>query len=189
MFMEQHIAKAVEEALVEILDLVGSAYQKDVKPILENLLKKQGSLISLNTAYYRSIADSHGECACNTNPDTTDGPEEFCPMHGRRYNELVEMLREAQDKVAEVQKVAEIMKDQPGLLSHASAGTKFLQILYPPKYAKGGAVLSKGSVYFIDSDGNEKHVPSSGYVSLNLGAPTPSAYPFPKVVVGDDLDF
>lgn len=32
--------------------------------------------------------DRHGECICNTGPDT-DGPDEFCPRHGRPYSEVL----------------------------------------------------------------------------------------------------
>ncbi|HET6916628.1 MAG TPA: hypothetical protein VFH56_11115 [Acidimicrobiales bacterium] len=30
----------------------------------------------------------HGPCICNTGPGT-EGPDEFCPHHGRTYNELL----------------------------------------------------------------------------------------------------
>lgn len=33
-----------------------------------------------------------GECTCDGNPATTDGPDEFCPYHGRSYRELVEII-------------------------------------------------------------------------------------------------
>jgi hypothetical protein len=32
-----------------------------------------------------------GGCICNNGPDT-DGPDEFCPWHGRRYSELVDII-------------------------------------------------------------------------------------------------
>jgi hypothetical protein len=31
-------------------------------------------------------------CYCDYSPETSDGPEEFCPHHGRPYAEVVEML-------------------------------------------------------------------------------------------------
>lgn len=42
-----------------------------------------------------------GECICNNGPDT-EGPDEFCPWHGRRYNELVEGL---ESQAAEVERL------------------------------------------------------------------------------------
>lgn len=35
--------------------------------------------------------DRHGPCICNTGP-STDGPDEFCPRHGRPYDEVLAML-------------------------------------------------------------------------------------------------
>lgn len=32
------------------------------------------------------------DCICDWNPDTTDGPQEDCPQHGRRYSEVWEFL-------------------------------------------------------------------------------------------------
>jgi hypothetical protein len=34
--------------------------------------------------------DRHGPCICSKGPDT-DGPDEFCPYHGRLYDDVVEM--------------------------------------------------------------------------------------------------
>jgi hypothetical protein len=39
-----------------------------------------------------------GECICNTGPDT-EGPDEFCPWHGRRYSELVEIIVQQQAQI------------------------------------------------------------------------------------------
>ncbi|QDF17657.1 hypothetical protein SEA_CHOTABHAI_42 [Mycobacterium phage ChotaBhai] len=42
--------------------------------------------------YQRALKrERDGGCICNTGPDT-DGPDEFCPWHGRPYPELVEIL-------------------------------------------------------------------------------------------------
>lgn len=32
----------------------------------------------------------HGKCHCDTNPSTTNGPEEDCPRHGRDYTDWVD---------------------------------------------------------------------------------------------------
>lgn len=34
--------------------------------------------------YWKRIAEAHGPCSCDTNPETTGGPEEDCPQHGHR---------------------------------------------------------------------------------------------------------
>ena len=39
----------------------------------------------------KSEVERHGECICNTGPGT-DGPEEFCPRHGRPYNDALEYM-------------------------------------------------------------------------------------------------
>lgn len=38
----------------------------------------------------RPRSDRDGPCICDYNPDTTDGPEEDCPFHGRPYGYWVE---------------------------------------------------------------------------------------------------
>lgn len=38
-------------------------------------------------------AGRHGACVCDTGPGT-DGPDEFCPQHGRPYRDLLEILDE-----------------------------------------------------------------------------------------------
>lgn len=42
-----------------------------------------------------------GECICNIGPDT-DGPDEFCPWHGRRYAELVNIIVRQQSEINEL---------------------------------------------------------------------------------------
>ncbi len=39
-----------------------------------------------------------GECICDTGPET-GGPDEFCPWHGRRYSELVEIIVQQQAQI------------------------------------------------------------------------------------------
>jgi hypothetical protein len=48
-----------------------------------------------------------GECICNTGPDA-DGPDEFCPWHGRRYTELVEGL---ETQAAELERLRGVLAD------------------------------------------------------------------------------
>jgi hypothetical protein len=38
----------------------------------------------------RPVSTQGEECICNYNPETTDGPEEHCPVHGRLYSFWVE---------------------------------------------------------------------------------------------------
>ncbi len=48
-----------------------------------------------------------GDCICDGNPATTDGPDEFCPWHGRSYRELVEGL---ESQAAEAERLREACK-------------------------------------------------------------------------------
>lgn len=43
-----------------------------------------------------------GGCICDVNPETTNGPDEFCPWHGRTYRELVEGL---ESQAAEIERL------------------------------------------------------------------------------------
>lgn len=53
--------------------------------------------------YQRAMKrERDGECICNTGPDT-DGPDEFCPWHGRPYSELVEILNRQSTELSELQ--------------------------------------------------------------------------------------
>lgn len=47
-----------------------------------------------------------GECICNRGPDT-EGPDEFCPWHGRPYPELVNIIESQAKQLAAVRKMAE----------------------------------------------------------------------------------
>jgi hypothetical protein len=49
-----------------------------------------------------------GECICNTGPDT-DGPDEFCPWHGRRYSELVDIIVEQQAQINAGRRYSELV--------------------------------------------------------------------------------
>lgn len=45
-----------------------------------------------------SYAEADGRpagCHCDYNPDTTEGPDEFCPVHGRPYDEVVDLLSDS----------------------------------------------------------------------------------------------
>lgn len=41
----------------------------------------------------RPSNERDGECICDYNPDTTEGPLEDCPFHGRPYGYWVEATR------------------------------------------------------------------------------------------------
>jgi hypothetical protein len=42
-----------------------------------------------------------GDCICDGNPETTYGPDEFCPWHGMPYRELVEIIVRQQAQLNE----------------------------------------------------------------------------------------
>lgn len=66
-----------------------------------------------------------GECICDGNPATTYGPDEFCPWHGRSYNELVERLESQAAEVERLQGLTAALKvgqgNQQVLLADAHA--------------------------------------------------------------------
>lgn len=57
----------------------------------------------------RAVADQirrrDGDCICDHNPETTSGPDEFCPWHGRPYRELVEGLESQGDQIERLRAV------------------------------------------------------------------------------------
>lgn len=42
-----------------------------------------------------------GDCICNTGPDS-DGPDEYCPWHGRPYSELLDALVQKSEDLKDV---------------------------------------------------------------------------------------
>lgn len=65
-------------------------------------------------------AERDGDCICDTNPETTDGPDECCPWHGRAYSDwidwgvtLQECVVERDATIARVREVA-ARGGQPG---------------------------------------------------------------------------
>lgn len=66
-----------------------------------------------------------GSCCCDRNPATTQGPEEDCPHHGRRYSDWVERgdvlaqrLATASAKLDRIARLAEPYLDQPAGYQH-----------------------------------------------------------------------
>ncbi len=50
----------------------------------------------------RALQESHhGGCICDCNPDTTNGPDEFCSHHGRPYYEAVDLLTAEIDRLVQ----------------------------------------------------------------------------------------
>lgn len=50
----------------------------------------------------RPSNERDGACICDYNPDTTDGPQEDCPFHGRPYAYWVERGDTLADRLAAV---------------------------------------------------------------------------------------
>lgn len=70
--------------------------------VVAALNKVVGSLAT-ERDYYRSLLEHHGKCICDTNPATTDGPDEFCPWHGRSYTEILEWGEKQAERAARVE--------------------------------------------------------------------------------------
>ncbi len=54
------------------------------------LLDAHDALVARCKAAEAKVA-RHGPCVCNTGPGT-EGPDEFCPHHGRTYNDALDMM-------------------------------------------------------------------------------------------------
>lgn len=47
----------------------------------------------------RPSNERDGACICDYNPETTDGPQEDCPFHGRPYAYWIERGDELQQRI------------------------------------------------------------------------------------------
>lgn len=50
--------------------------------------------------------DRHGPCICNYGPGT-EGPDEFCPRHGRTYDDLLAQWQADYERLTEAGRAAE----------------------------------------------------------------------------------
>lgn len=53
----------------------------------------------------RPSSERDGTCICDYNPDTTDGPQEDCPFHGRPYAYWIERGDALAERLAAVERV------------------------------------------------------------------------------------
>ena len=57
-------------------------------------------------AAVRKMQDHHGECICNTAGPALEGPDEYCPWHGRPWDDMLEhlnrMVTEARETIERV---------------------------------------------------------------------------------------
>jgi hypothetical protein len=74
-----------------------------VRHLLERLLEwaVSGAWVEYVERMKAMKRERDGECVCNTGPDT-DGPDEFCPWHGRPYPELVDRLTSQAAEIAQL---------------------------------------------------------------------------------------
>jgi len=82
------------EPVARISDLLRMAEEHEA--LLEKVLRANQHGLTIGEAWERALerAERHGPCICNTGPGT-EGPDEFCPQHGRPYSEVLEMLSKA----------------------------------------------------------------------------------------------
>lgn len=57
------------------------------------------------------IVERIGPCHCNTNPDTTEGPEEDCPQHGRPYSYWVSTVETLTNQLEEKAGALKLIRD------------------------------------------------------------------------------
>lgn len=78
-------------------------YRDSVRPLVVAALNKVVGQLATERDYYRNLLEHHGKCICDTNPATTDGPDEFCPWHGRSYTEILEWGEKQAERAARVE--------------------------------------------------------------------------------------
>jgi hypothetical protein len=99
---------------VEITVLTGMVAAEDayrnapdlVRELVDELedLRKGGPWVEHVERQRAMKRQRDGECICNTGPDT-DGPDEFCPWHGRPYRELVAEMERLQSAAKTLGKI------------------------------------------------------------------------------------
>ncbi|HSV40031.1 MAG TPA: helix-turn-helix domain-containing protein [Nocardioidaceae bacterium] len=80
-----HAFEKASEGLAE-----ATAVAVELQGDLDRALAKAGSALA-DRDYWKRIAESHGPCVCNTGP-SVEGPDEYCPQHGRRYDDVLARL-------------------------------------------------------------------------------------------------
>lgn len=96
------------ELLVAVLagrirDAIETWPHRQQRPMTDPVPRAQGGAWAEHVERQRAMKrERDGDCICNTGPDT-DGPDEFCPWHGRPYPELVEQLTAARNALEQCQ--------------------------------------------------------------------------------------
>lgn len=70
---------------------MGDLEWEEVLRTIEITVKQQDQEI----ARLQKLVERHGPCICDTNPDTTSGPDEWCPQHGRPYTDALDYMDRA----------------------------------------------------------------------------------------------
>lgn len=63
-------------------------------------------------AYWKTKAEAHGSCSCNTGPGV-DGPDECCPEHGRTYGDWIERGNVLQARINAVREIIAKVRRTP----------------------------------------------------------------------------
>lgn len=146
------LAEAEREGLIDaIQDGTEAAYVEDLIAAREAAARREALLeaeakhgyevtrLTQERDYWRNGMDRHGPCVCDTNPETTDGPEEHCPHHGRNYGEWVERGVMLQAKVARVEALAEWLASRGTILTtRGAAGLQIRAALAEPERDEEG---------------------------------------------------
>jgi len=86
----------------------GEHFPNDLAADLIALAESQAAEIKrlrTNRDYWMKAAKYHGDCICDHNPSTTDGPQEFCPEHGRPYPELLGRIDHQAAQLAAIREI------------------------------------------------------------------------------------
>ena len=108
----------------------GEHFPNDLAADLIALAESQAAEIDRlrhNRDYWVKAAKHHGDCICDLNPATTDGPQEFCPEHGRPYSDLLDGIESQARQLADIREVVEKLVNAENLM--VPAGSSKLAVI------------------------------------------------------------
>ena len=82
---------------------------KHPAPTADRKASQRLDWLGITFEHGRPVSRRDGPCTCDYNPETTDGPDEFCPFHGRSYGEWVEWAERVEAPAADRHEVAEVI--------------------------------------------------------------------------------
>lgn len=94
--------KIMQNEQARVIATLRASYREagDPEPEHQRRLAQQYEQALVEIEHLKRSVERHGPCICDTGPGT-EGPEEFCPQHGRTYDEMLAMLTDDYGKVSD----------------------------------------------------------------------------------------